>query len=63
MRTTTAQTFSGSDWFVFNYLVTFLQEILMTLKTGFRITMFFLEQFYLFRFMDGMAGQALSGGR
>jgi len=63
MRTMAAQTLSGSEWFVFNYLVTVFQEFLMTLKTEFRSTTFFLEQTFFLCLVRLMAFTAQSPGK
>ena len=63
MRAMAVQTFPGSEWFVFNYLVTVFQEILMTLKTKFRITTIFLEQTFFLCLVRLMAFTAQSLGK
>jgi len=63
MRTMAAQTFPGSEGFVFNYLATVFQELLMTLKTEFRITTFFLKQTFFLCLVRLMAFTAQSLGK
>ncbi len=63
MRTMAVQTLPGSEWFVFNYLVTVFQEILMAFKTEFRINTIFLEQTFFLCLVRLMAFTAQSPGK